>query len=291
MATTPAMQERFEEERPRLVGLATRVLGSRTEAEDAVQEVWFRLGRVDATTIDNPGGWLTTVTARVCLNVLRSRDVRREDPLHELAGALGGADDPVHEAVLSDAVGLALGVVLERLSPVERVAFVLHDLFAVPYEEIAPIVDRSVDATRQLASRARRRVRGVDADRPTAVPDAEAGRRRDVVDAFFAAARRGDLTALVAVLHPDVVLTSDRGLERQVVVRGAEAVAGRALMFSRPEADLVPVRAGDEVGVAVVVGGRTVSLMLFSVTDGAVRAIEAVTDREVLESVVDLGGG
>ena len=228
------LAERFEEHRTRLRAVAYRMLGSLSEADDAVQEAWLRLSRTDASEVENLGGWLTTVVARVSLNMLRSRKVRREEPLgvHMPEPIVDRADgtDPEHEALLADSVGLALLVVLETLTPAERLAFVLHDMFAVPFDEIAPIVDRSPEAARQLASRARRRVQGENA-----VPDADLDTQREVVDAFLAAAREGDFEALLAVLDPDVVLRADLGPapggSREV--RGAAAVAGQALVFSR----------------------------------------------------------
>ena len=222
------LAERFEEHRVRLRAVAYRMLGSTSEAEDAVQEAWLRLVRSGADSVENLGGWLTTVVARVCLNMLRSRRSRREEslegPLGEPLGArvpdpiVGRADetDPEHEALLADSVGLALLVVLETLSPAERLAFVLHDTFGVPFGEIAPIVGRSPAAARQLASRARRRVRGA-----APAPDADLGRQREVVDAFLAATRGGDFDALLAVLDPDVVLRADSGAAgTSRVVRG-----------------------------------------------------------------------
>src|SRR5438093_6216729 len=204
------LAERFEEHRTHLRAVAYRMVGSLSEADDAVQEAWLRLGRTDASEVENLGGWLTTVVARVSLNMLRSRRVRREEPLgvHLPEPIVDRADgtDPEHEALLADSVGLALLVVLETLAPAERLAFVLHDMFAVPFDEIAAIVGRSPTAARQLASRARRRVRGA-----APVPDADLTRQREVVDAFLAAARGGDFDALVAVLDPDVVLRGDRG--------------------------------------------------------------------------------
>src|SRR5881394_371789 len=200
---------RFEEHRAHLRAVSYRMLGSLSEADDAVQEAWVRLSRSDAEEIENLGGWLTTVVARVCLNMLRARRTRGEEPLDELrlpdpvVERIDGGH-PEHEALLADSVGLALLVVLEQLSPAERLAFVLHDMFAVPFDEIAPVLDRSPDAARQLASRARRRVQGA-----APVPDADVRRQREVVDAFFAAARDGDFEGLVAVLHPDAVLHSD----------------------------------------------------------------------------------
>src|SRR4051794_35068531 len=204
------LAERFEENRTHLRSVAYRMLGSLSEADDAVQEAWLRLNRTDASEIENLGGWLTTVVARVSLNVLRSRNSRREQPIgvHVPEPLVDPADgtDPEHEALLADSVGLALLVVLETLSPAERLAFVLHDMFAVPYDQIAPIVDRSPDAARQLASRARRRVQGENT-----VTDADLGTQREVVAAFLAAAREGDFDALLAVLDPDVVLRADVG--------------------------------------------------------------------------------
>src|SRR5918995_4935644 len=214
------LAERFEEHRTRLRAVAYRMLGSLSEADDAVQEAWLRLGRTDANDIENLGGWLTTVVARVSLNMLRSRNLRGEEPLgvrmpDPIVDSAEGTD-PEHEALLADSVGLALLVVLETLSPPERLAFVLHDIFAVPFEEIAPIVDRSPDAARQLASRARRRVRAENT-----VPDVDVDAQREVVDAFLAAAREGDFDRLVAVLDPDVVLRADFGPGRSREVRGA----------------------------------------------------------------------
>src|SRR5918997_3895300 len=223
--------QQFEEHRTRLRAVAYRMLGSLTEADDAVQETWLRLSRTDSDEVENLGGWLTTVVARVSLNMLRSRrslretslDVRVPEPIIDRADGT----NPEHEALLADSVGLALLVVLETLNPAERLAFVLHDMFAVPFDEIAPIVDRSPEAARQLASRARRRVQAENA-----VPGADLEAQREVVEAFLAAARDGDFEALVAVLDPDVVVRSDGGAGRPdatIVVRGAEAVASRAL--------------------------------------------------------------
>src|SRR5215213_2923606 len=227
------LAERFEQHRTRLRGVAYRMLGSLSEADDAVQETWLRLSRIDADEVENLGGWLTAVVARVALDMLRSRrswreeslDVRMPEPIVDRANGT----DPEHEALLADSVGLALLVVLETLKPAERLAFVLHDMFAVPFDEIAPIVDRSPEAARQLASRARRRVRGAP------VPDVDLDRQRELVDAFLAAARRADFDALVAVLDQDVVLRIDRGARPRHAstdVRGALAVAKRGVAFS-----------------------------------------------------------
>src|SRR5437588_7011022 len=230
MNETDWLAERFEAHRPHLRAVAYRMLGSLAEAEDAVQEVWLRLSRSGTEDVENLGGWMTTIVARVCLNVLRSRQVRREESLdaHVPDPVISRADgvDPEHEALLAESVGLALLVVLETLAPAERLAFVLHDMFAVPFDEIAPMVGRSPTAARQLASRARRRVRG-----NSTVPNANLTGQRKVVEAFLAAARKGDFDALLAVLDPDVVHRADRvtappgGSER----RGARAVAQGAL--------------------------------------------------------------
>ena len=278
------LAQRFEEHRPHLRAAAHRMLGSVSEADDAVQEAWLRVSRSDTGGIENPGGWLTTVVARVCLNMLRSRRSRREEPLgvHVPDPIVSREDglDPEHEALLADSVGLALLVVLETLSPAERLAFVLHDMFAVPFEEIAPIVDRSPTAARQLASRARRRVRGV----PTA-SDAGLPAQRKVVDAFFAAARDGDFDALVAVLDPDVALHSDGGPAHRhatVEVRGARAVAERALMFARLSPYVRPALVNGAAGVVVAPRGRPFSVMGFTVAGGRIVAIDVLADPERL---------
>jgi len=269
------LAERFEEQRSHLHAVAYRMLGSSVEASDAVQETWLRLSRSDTSGIENLAGWLTTVVARVCLDMLRSRHARREDPLDvhvpDPIVTREDAMDPEQEVLLSDAVGLALLVVLDTLAPAERLAFVLHDMFGVPFEEIAPIVGRSATAARQLASRARRRVRGA------AVPDADRTRQREVVDAFFAAARGGDFEALVSLLDPDVVLRSDIR-----VARGAAAVAGSALMFADPARRLHPVLVNGAAGVVITADGRPVSVMGFTVTGGKIVEIEALADPERL---------
>jgi RNA polymerase sigma factor (sigma-70 family) len=281
------LTRQFEEHRSHLRAVAYRMLGSLTEADDAVQEAWLRLDRADTSDVENLGGWLTTVVGRICLNMLRSRTTRREDPLEpevphvpdpivSLAGSAGRSDrtGPEQEVLMADSVGLALLAVLETLSPAERLAFVLHDVFAVPFDEIAPIVGRSATATRQLASRARRRVQGSG---PT--PESDVGRQREVVDAFFAAARGGDFEALVAVLDPDIVLRSDRGaMPGSAVIRGAQAVAGQALMFSDPSRVLHPVFVNGAAGVVVTLDGRPIAVMGFTVTDGKIVAIDALGD-------------
>jgi RNA polymerase sigma-70 factor (ECF subfamily) len=283
------LAERFEEDRAHLRAVAYRMLGSVNQADDAVQEAWLRLSRSDTSDVQNLTGWLTTVTARVCLDMLRSRTSRREDPLgtdvpDPIVTREGGID-PEHEALLADSVGLALLVVLETLAPAERLAFVLHDMFAVSFDEIAPMVGRSPAATRQLASRARRRVQGA-----ATVPDADIGRQREVVDAFFAAARGGDFDALVAVLDPDVVLRSDGGRRRPAasdLVRGAEAVASRAMTFARPSSTLRPALVNGAAGMVVAPGGRPMAVMGFTVVDGKVVAIEVLADPDRL-ALLDL---
>ena len=265
------LTSRFEQERPRLRAVAYRMLGSTAEAEDAVQEAWLRLDRTDASGIENLGGWLTTVVGRVSLNLLRSRGVRREDPLGDempepLVGPAEGLE-PEQEALVADSVGLALMVVLETLGPAERLAFVLHDVFGVPFEEIAPMVDRSPAAARQLASRARRRVRSAAPE-----PDAGLSAQREVVEAFFAAGRQGDFDGLIAVLDPDVVLRVDVG-ER---IQGAEAVAGQARMYGGREARHATVNGA--AGAVIFVEGRAIAVMGFTVVAGRLAAIDVVAD-------------
>jgi RNA polymerase sigma-70 factor (ECF subfamily) len=284
MDEQPWLAERFEEQRPRLRAVAYRMLGSLSEAEDAVQEAWLRVSRADTGGVENLGGWLTTVVARVSLNMLRSRRTRREEPLelrmpdpvigHE------GRGDPEQEALLAEGVGLALLVVLDTLTPAERLAFVLHDLFAVPFEEIAPLLERSPAAARQLASRARRRVRGA-----APAPDPDLTHQRAVVDAFFAAARDGDFEALVAVLHPEVVLRADGGTARarqSVVVHGAREVAAQAAIGTRFAPFVRPALVNGTAGAVVVVGGRLLSVMAFTVANGKVAAIDVLFDPDRL---------
>jgi RNA polymerase sigma-70 factor (ECF subfamily) len=274
------LAERFEANRPHLRAVAYRMLGSVSEADDAVQEAWLRLSRSDTGEVENLGGWLTTVVARVCLDMLRSRASRREEPLGvrvpEPIVSRADGMDPEHEALLADSVGLALLVVLETLAPAERLAFVLHDMFAVPFDEIAPMVGRSPAAARQLASRARRRVQG-----GAPAPDADLARQREVVDAFFAAARDGDFEALVVVLDPDVVLRSDGGVVpgASVVVHGAQAVAERAFSFARLSPFVRPALVNGAAGVVVAPRGRRpFSVMGFTVTGGKIVAIDALAD-------------
>ena len=278
------LADRFAEHRPRLRAVAYRMLGSFTEAEDALQEAWLRCSRADVSAVENVAGWLTTVTARVCLNLLRAREHRREEPLlpHQADPVLSplSGPDPEQQALLADAVGLALLVVLDSLVPAERVAFVLHDLFGVPFEEIAPLLERTPAAARQLASRARRRVR----DQAPA-PDPDLGRQRAVVDAFFAAARDGDLAALVAVLDPGVVLRADGGARPSVVLRGREEVAGQALTGPRFARWVRPVLVNGAAGVVAVHQGRPLSVMAFTVTGGKIVAIDVLMDPERLAAL------
>ena len=290
------LADRFEDHRAHLRAVAYRMLGSLTEADDAVQDTWLRLSRSGADGVENLGGWLTTIVARVCLNMLRSRTTRREealgvhlpDPVISPQGML----QPDEEAVLADSVGLALLVVLDTLSPAERLAFVLHDLFQLPFEEIAPMVGRSPTAARQLASRARRRVKGADLP----APDPDLARQRDVVDAFFLAARGGDLDALVALLDPDVVLRADFGARRPAasrVVRGAAAVARQAVLGALPGADLHPALVNGAAGAVGTVGGRPFAVLGFTVAEGRILEIDAIADPERVRRVAAavLGGG
>jgi RNA polymerase sigma factor (sigma-70 family) len=260
------LAERFEAHRARLRAIAYQTLGSNSEADDAVQEAWLRLSRSDADSIHNLGGWLTTVVARVCLNILQAR---REEPvgIHLSESAVGEADgiDPEREALLADSIGPALLVILHTLAPAERLAFVLHDMFAVPFDDIAPIVGRSPAAARQLASRARRRVQGA-----SPVLDTDLTRQQAIVDAFLGAARNGDFDALLEALDPDVVVRSN-GAE---AVRGAAAVAGRALAGLRFAQVTLPAVINGAVGVINAVEGRPISVMTFTITDAKIVAID-----------------
>ena len=279
-----ALHDRFEAQRPRLRSVAYRMLGSVADADDAVQEAWLRLDRTDPTEIDNLEAWLTTVTARVCLNALRTRQRRREVPVdvHVPEPVVSPADGlgPEDEALLADSVGLALMVVLDSLAPAERVAFVLHDLFAVPFEEVADLLDRTPAAARQLASRARRRVRG-----GAPAPDPDLARQREVVDAFFAAARDGDLDGLIAVLDPEVVLRADGGASkaRQTVeIRTAAVIAAQAAMAAKLSRHVQPALVNGTAGAVVVVNGTPFSVMAFTVHDGRIAAIDVLYDPERL---------
>ena len=281
------LAERFAAARPRLLAIGRRMLGSATDADDAVQETWLRLARTDPTVIDNLDGWLTTVLTRICLNALRTRSTRDETPIEaHLVDPVVHRDAPTlpeGAAVLADAVESALLVVLDTLPPGERVAFVLHDVFALPFDEIAGIMDRSPAAVRQLASRGRRRVQGDQG--PEAVAATDPAHRRAVVDAFFRAARLGDLDALVRVLHPDVVLVADAGRGAPAQVRGAEQVAGRAMMFAGPDRVTRPVWVDGDPAVVVTIGDRVVSIMRFAVLGDHIVAIDALSDRERLAAL------
>jgi RNA polymerase sigma-70 factor (ECF subfamily) len=276
---------RFDEHRPRLRAVAHRILGSASEADDALQEAWLRASAADTGEVANICGWLTTIVSRVCLNMLRSRGTRREEVLDRVEQGpdpvltRDDAGSPEHEALMADSVGIALQVVLETLTPAERLAFVLHDMFAVPFEEVAPIVGRSTASARQLASRARRRVRGADLS-----PEADRVRRRSVVDAFTSAARHGDFEALLTVLDPEVVLRVESGSGPVRIARGATAVAEQAARFrlGGPAAEVQPVLVDGAAGLLVTKGGRPYSVMAFAVTDGRVTGIGILADPERL---------
>jgi RNA polymerase sigma factor (sigma-70 family) len=274
--------KQFEEQRPHLRAVAYRMLGSLTEADDAVQEAWLRFSRADASEVENLGGWLTTVVSRVALNMLRSRRTRREQPLdvHVPDPIIDPAEgtDPEHEALLADSVGLALLVVLETLTPPERLAFVLHDMFAVPFEEIGSILGRSPEAARQLASRARRRVRGTAPS-----PDVDLSAQREVVDAFLAAARDGDFEALVAVLDPDVVLRADgglTGLSRHV--QGAEGVASQAMIWRRVDLTMHHALINGAAGLVAMRAGEVFSVMGLTIRGDKIAEMDILADRERL---------
>jgi RNA polymerase sigma factor (sigma-70 family) len=274
--------QQFEQSRSHLRAVAYRMLGSGAEADDAVQEAWIRFARSDTGAVENVRGWLTTVVSRVCLDMLRARVARREEPLDTPAVTLEDSSDPEQEALLADSVGLALLVVLETLSPAERLAFVLHDMFGMSFEEIAPIVERNPAATRQLASRARRRVRGVE---PRADAETLAQQRR-VVDAFLAASREGDFAALVAVLDPDVVFRADRipGVETGAVeITGAERVANLVLARGTPLAPHARAAVVDgQAGAVVVVDGVLRSVVKFTVAGDRVVGVDLTIDPEML---------
>jgi RNA polymerase sigma factor (sigma-70 family) len=280
------LTERFEENRPRLRGVAYRMLGSLSEAEDAVQEAWLRLNRIDTATVENLGGWLTTVVSRVCLNMLRSRKLRREEPIgaqiNEPSVERGEGADPEGEAVLADSVGVALLVVLDTLTPAERLAFVLHDLFAMPFDEIGSIVGRSPDAARQLASRARRRVRGAPAP-----SDAGRARQREVVEAFLRAARAGDIEGLLAVLDPDAVIridaaaridapAADAGKAREI--RGASTWAKQFIALSRGLRFVQPALINGSVGLILAPGSKLSRVLTFTFTNAKVTRVEVIGD-------------
>ncbi|CAN5296638.1 RNA polymerase sigma factor SigJ [soil metagenome] len=279
------LARRFEEHRTHMRAVAYRMLGSLAEADEAVQDAWLRVSGSGDEGVENLGGWLTTIVARVCLNVLRSRKLRGTNDTHvpDLVITREGDRNPEHEALLADSVGLALQVVLDTLEPAERLAFVLHDMFDLPFDDIAPLVGRTPDAARQLASRARRRIQGVVPD-----PEPDIARQREVVDAFFAAARAGSFDALVAVLHPDVVLRVDGGSARpsaSTVVRGAEAVAGRAIRFAQPRATLKPALVNGLAGVVITLDAAPFTVMGFTVARGKVVEIHAVSDPDRLREI------
>jgi len=280
MADEQWLADRFEAQRGHLRAVAYRMLGSLAEADDAVQDTWVRVSRAGADDVENIDGWMTTICARICLNILRSRAVRREEPIGlELVDTVSAA--PEEEALLADSVGLALLVVLETLTPAERLAFVLHDTFAIPFDEIAAIVGRTPAAARQLASRARRRVRG-----GSHVPAADLARQREVVDAFLAAARGGDFDALVAVLDPDVVFRVDAtavpGRTGALEFRGARAVAKNALTFSARSQFTRPVLVNGNVGVVMAPNGRLVGVGRIVIREGLITEVDLIADAERL---------
>ena len=281
--------EQFERQRPQLRAVAYRMLGSVSEAEDAVQEAWLRLNRNGNESIDNVGGWLTTVVGRVCIDMLRARQARREDSvgtwLPEPVVNPQGLDDPEHQTLLADSVGMALLVVLEALTPVERLAFVLHDMFAVPFEEIAPIIDRTPAAARQLASRARRRVRG-----SASVPDTDLATQRKVVDAFLAAARGGDFDALVAVLHPDVVFRVDAGSRTRLapaLLTGAPDVARQAaIQGPRFARHCQPALVNGTAGILARTSAGLIAVAGMTVIEGRIATIDLILDPDKLPNLV-----
>ncbi|MCB5183051.1 sigma-70 family RNA polymerase sigma factor [Streptomyces sp. SMC 277] len=295
MGDQDALARQFEEHRPHLRAVAYRMLGSLSEAEDAVQEAWLRLSRSDADAVRNLGGWLTTVVGRVCLDMLRSRGARREEALHDQEGrvrvpdpVLSGPDgiDPEQEILLTDSVGIALMVVLDTLSPAERLAFVLHDMFAVPFDEISEVLDRTPAGTRQLASRARRRVQDA-----TPAADTDPARRREIVDAFLAAARGGDFEALVALLDPEIVARSDGGaLRPSLLRRGAAEVASQAITFARFAEAAHPVLVNGSPGaLELAADGTPMTVLAFTVRGGLITALDILVDPERL-AALDLGG-
>lgn len=282
----------FEAQRPQLEKIAYRMLGSLSDSEDAVQEAWFRISRADSSTIDNLGAWLTTVVGRICLDMLRSRNARHEEYigswLPEPIVTIDDSTNPEEEAVIADSVGLALLVVLETLTPSERLAFVLHDMFAVPFDDIAAIIGRTPTAARQLASRARRRVRGAPLN-----SDVDLAEQRNLVSAFLAASRAGDFNALVAVLDRDVIFRSDSGPESEEArppIKGAEAVAERVLERGRPLAGLArPALVNGSAGLVVGKPRHPLAVVSFTIADHRIVAINLITDRRKLKSIPSLG--
>jgi RNA polymerase sigma factor (sigma-70 family) len=275
------LTERFQQHRPHLRAVAYRMLGSLADADDAVQDAWERVSRAQADEVGNLKAWLTTIVARVCLNLLRSRTAQREESLEvsvpDPIVTLEGGPDPEQQVLLAEGVGLALQVVIDTLAPAERLAFVLHDLFDLPFEEIAPMVGRTPEATRQLASRARRRVKGAE----TPSPERDLARQRAVVDAFLAASRAGDFDALVAVLHPDVVVRADFSPSRprrSTVTRGAAAVARQALQGASPAAQVHPALVNGAAGAVLTMDGRPYAVLAFTIAEGRIVQIDVVAD-------------
>ena len=293
MADQELLAQRFEEQRGHLRAVAYRMLGSLAEADDAIQEAWLRLSRSDTSDVVNLAAWLTTVTGRICLDMLRSRTARREDPLDvhlpDPVISYDDGGDPEHEALTADAVGLALLVVLETLTPAERLAFVLHDLFGVPFTDIGPIVGRTPDAARMLASRARQRVRSGSVE-----PDTDLRRQREVVDAFMAAARDGDFGALVELLDPDVVLRADMGTaapaDFTLLIRGAAQVAGRALLFSRPGVSSRHALVNGAAGLLSWQDDKLVAVLGFTIAHGKIVTIDVLADPERLSRLGAVAG-
>jgi len=293
VADQELLAQRFEEQRGHLRAVAYRMLGSLAEADDAVQEAWLRLSRSDTSEVVNLAAWLTTVTGRICLDMLRSRTARREDPLNvhlpDPVISYDDGGDPEHEALTADAVGLALLVVLETLTPAERLAFVLHDLFGVPFTDIGPIVGRTPDAAKTLASRARQRVRSGSVE-----PDTDLRRQREVVDAFMAAARDGDFGALVELLDPDVVLRADMGTaapaDFTLLIRGAAQVAGRALLFSRPGVSSRHALVNGAAGLLSWQDDKLVAVLGFTIAHGKIVAIDVLADPERLSGLEGVAG-
>ncbi|MFJ3989536.1 sigma-70 family RNA polymerase sigma factor [Streptomyces sp. NPDC090032] len=284
-ASTDTLAERFEESRGHLRAVAYRMLGSLSEAEDAVQETWLRLQRSDTAAVENLGGWLTTVTGRICLDLLRSRRARGEEPLetHVPDPLITSLDtpDPEQQALQADSVGLALLVVLDSLAPAERLAFVLHDMFTVPFEDIAPIVERTPAATRQLASRARRRVQGAPP------PETDRVLQREIVEAFLSASRDGDFERLVAVLDPDVLLRADAGAtDLSRLVRGAHAVASGAITFQRMAPHVRIVLVNGTIGLLALPAGRPASLMSFTITGAKITELNVLADEARLQGLI-----
>ena len=281
MTETDLLAERFEENRTHLRAVAFRMLGSASEAEDAVQEAWLRLSRSDTKSVENLSGWLTTVVARVCLDMLRSRKSRREESLEtHLRDAFADGTNPEHEVLMADSVGLALLVVLETLAPAERLAFVLHDMFAMPFEEIAPIVGRSTAAARQLASRARRRVQGA-----ATAEDTDLTRNRQVVDAFLAASREGDFEGLLALLDPDVVLRADSAAVRVGALGGARGAREVAETFKGRARTARPAVVSGSPGAVWAPGGQPRVAFAFTIVNGKIVAIDLVAEPERLAQV------